>query len=91
MINYILKNKWHILFCLFWVTCAFADGDELSSIMGSARDNFGSGSTFIKLLYASEIIAGGYAWHKTKHPSAVIGIVILAVFMTFALKHWVFN
>lgn len=64
--------------------------DELSGVMTSVKENFGSGSTFIKLLYGAEIIAGGYAWHKTKHPSAVIGIVILTLFMTYALGHWVF-
>ncbi|EKE01122.1 MAG: hypothetical protein ACD_21C00209G0006 [uncultured bacterium] len=70
-------------------TSVFA-ADELAGAMSSVRDNFGANSVFIKLLYASEIVAGGYAWHKTKHPSAVIGIVVLALFMTFALAHWVF-
>lgn len=67
----------------------FAAGDELAEVMTSVKSNFGSDSTFIKLMYVAEIIAGGYAWHKTKHPSAVIGIVVLALFMTFALQHWV--
>ncbi|CAL7962430.1 Pilin (modular protein) [Gammaproteobacteria bacterium] len=88
----VLKNKKLILvfFTLVWLSNSVFAADELSSILTSAKENFGSDSTFIKLLYAAEIIAGGYAWHKTKHPSAVIGIVVLALFITFALKHWVF-
>lgn len=65
--------------------------DELATVMASAKENFGADSSFIKLLYGVEVIAGGYAWHKTKHPSAVIGIVVLALFMTFALKQFVFK
>ncbi len=95
----VFKNKYLNLVLIGWVflgvlgfSCSasvFA-ADELVGVMSSVKDNFGTGSAFIKLLYASEIVAGGYAWHKTKHPSAVIGIVILALFMTFALAHWVF-
>ena len=99
--NKILKNRWlshspALVFLAFlgvvgfsYSTSVFAT-DELAGVMDSVKANFGAGSAFIKLLYAAEIIAGGYAWHKTKHPSAVIGIVILALFMTFALGHWVF-
>jgi hypothetical protein len=98
--NGVLKNKWFkstsiffvVLgwFCFSYSSSVFA-ADELAGVMVSVKENFGSGSAFLKLLYAAEIIAGGYAWHKTKHPSAVIGIVILALFMTFALSHWVFG
>lgn len=98
--NIKLKNRWLnpalIIFTLLgflsfsYSTSIFA-GDELAGVMDSVKLNFGPGSAFLKLLYAAEIIAGGYAWHKTKHPSAVIGIVILALFMTFALSHWVFT
>jgi len=79
-----------ILFSACYAASIFAAGDELLDVMASAKANFGAGSTFIKLMYGAEIVAGGYAWHKTKHPSAVIGIVVLALFMTFALNHWVF-
>ena len=78
---------------LFGVLCTasiFA-ADELATVMATAKENFGADSSFIKLLYGAEVVAGGYAWHKTKHPSAVIGIVVLTMFMTFALKHWVFG
>ena len=96
----IIKNKWFnpILVCLaflgfFCVTSAFAldpaTGD-LKGIMTDAKENFGSNSALIRLFYAAEIIAGAYAWHKSKHPSAVIGIVVLALFVTYALKTWVF-
>lgn len=92
------KNTWaksiarfFILFGACYAVSIFAAGDELADVMASVKLNFGSGSTFIKLMYAAEIVAGGYAWHKTKHPSAVIGIVVLALFMTFALNHWVFG
>lgn len=82
--------KFVILSSVCYAASIFAAGDELADVMTSAKSNFGAGSTFIKLMYGAEIIAGGYAWHKTKHPSAVIGIVVLALFMTFALNHWVF-
>jgi hypothetical protein len=98
--NIKLKNRWLnpvLVFFTFlgilgfsYSTSIFAV-DELVGVMTSVKENFGAGSAFLKLLYAAEIIAGGYAWHKTKHPSAVIGIVILALFMTFALSHWVFT
>jgi hypothetical protein len=93
--NTALKNKWFKPILGFLVFLGFfcsgsAFADELKGVMDSVKENFGTDSTFIKLLYAAEIVAGGYAWHKTKHPSAVIGIVILTLFMTFALTHWVF-
>lgn len=94
--NSVLKSQQFssvlVLLTIFAVLCSdsvFA-ADELSGVMTSVKENFGAGSTFIKLLYGAEIVAGGYAWHKTKHPSAVIGIVILTLFMTYALGHWVF-
>lgn len=94
--NVVLKNRWFtpvlgfLIFSGFFCPISVFAADELAAVMDSVKANFGTGSTFIKLMYAAEIIAGGYAWHKTKHPSAVIGIVILALFMTFALTHWVF-
>jgi len=74
----------------FYSLSVFA-ADELATVMASAKENFGADSSFLKLMYGAEVIAGGYAWHKTKHPSAVIGIVVLAMFMTFALGHFVFK
>ena len=94
--NELLKSKWRpsLVFLAFLGVLGFSysvfAADELAGVMASVKENFGAGSAFLKLLYAAEIIAGGYAWHKTKHPSAVIGIVVLALFMTFALSHWVF-
>ena len=79
-----------LLFGAFYSASIFA-ADELATVMGAAKDNFGADSSFLKLMYGAEVIAGGYAWHKTKHPSAVIGIVVLAMFMTFALKQFVFK
>jgi hypothetical protein len=70
-------------------TTSLAAVDELSGVMEAVKTNFGAGSTFVKLLYVAEIFAGGYAWHKTKSPAAVIGIVVLAVFMNYALGHWI--
>jgi hypothetical protein len=98
--NIKLKNRWlnpaliifaSLGFLSFSYSTSIFAVDELVGVMTSVNENFGAGSAFIKLLYAAEIIAGGYAWHKTKHPSAVIGIVVLALFMTFALGHWVFK
>ena len=79
-----------LIFVVFYSASIFA-ADELATVMTGAKENFGADSSFTKLMYAAEIIAGGYAWHKTKHPSAVIGIVVLTMFMTFALNHWAFK
>ncbi len=73
---------------LSFSTTAFG-ADELLAVMTSVKENFGAGSTFIKIMYLAEIIVGGYTWHKTKNPAAVIGIVVLALFVNFALGHWV--
>ena len=92
-----LKNKplkdaliFLLIFLVFYSVSIFA-ADELATVMAGAKENFGVDSSFTKLMYAAEIIAGGYAWHKTKHPSAIIGIVVLAMFMTFALGHFAFK
>ena len=97
--NLVLKNRWFNPIFWFFVVLGFfcsasvfavdVAKDELTDVMTSAKLNFGAGSTVIKLMYLAEIIAGAYAWHKTKHPSAVIGIVVLALFTTFAMGHWV--
>jgi len=63
--------------------------DHLATVMTSVKENFGADSTFIKIMYLAEIIVGGYTWHKTKNPAAVIGIVILAIFVNFAITKWV--
>lgn len=63
--------------------------DELSGVMTSVKDNFGADSAFIKIMYIAEIIVGGYTWHKTKSPAAIIGIVVLAIFVNFAFNHWI--
>lgn len=63
--------------------------DQLAGVMDEVKANFGKDSTAVKLLYASEIIVGGYTWHKTKNPAAVTGVVILSLFMNFALGKWI--
>ena len=93
--NVISNNPWcvAVLTCLvFFGLCysisAFA-ADELAGVMGEVRANFGKDSTAVKLLYGAEIIAGGYAWHKTKNPAAVTGVVVLSLFMNYALNKWI--
>lgn len=65
--------------------------DDLSGVMESVKSDFGESSTFIKLLYLLEIIVGVYTYHKTKNIAAMLGIVIISIFMTYALSHWVFS
>jgi len=68
----------------------FAD-DDLSGVMEDVQKDFGSNSTFVKLLYLAEIIAAVYAYHKTKNIAVLIGILVISIFLTFALTHWVFK
>ncbi len=77
-----------VLFGAFYVQPIVLAADELAGILTPVKTNFGTGSTFVKLLYVAEIIAGGYGWYKTKSPAAISGIVVLALFMTYALDHW---
>lgn len=79
------------LICCSYPFTAFADGDELSGVMTSVKSNFGTDSTFIKLLYLAEVIVGVYTYHKTKNIPVLLGIVIVSLFLNFALGHWVFN
>jgi type IV conjugative transfer system pilin TraA len=73
---------------LFYSGSAFAV-DQLAGVMDEVKANFGKDSTAVKLLYGAEIIAGGYMWHKTKNPMAVTGVVILSLFMNYALGKWI--
>jgi len=70
---------------------AFADSDDLSDVMSSVKSDFGTNSTFIKLLYLLEIIAAVYGYHKSKNIGVLIGIVVISIFINFALGHWVFT
>jgi TraA. len=93
--NVVLSNPWCIailtclaLFGLCYSMSVFAD-DALAGVMTEVKANFGKDSTAVKLLYGAEIIAGGYAWHKTKNPAAVTGVVVLSLFMNYALGKWI--
>ncbi len=68
----------------------FAD-DDLKDIMGPVKDNFGTGSNFIKLVYLAEIMASIYAYHKTKNVAVFVGVLVISIFLTYALGHWVFK
>lgn len=68
---------------------AILAADELAGVMNEVKANFGKDSTAVKLMYAAEIIVGGYTWHKTKNPGAVTGVVVLSLFMNYALGKWV--
>ena len=93
--NFSIKKACKALFGLFtfsWLfysAMAFAE-DDLSGVMESVKSDFGSGSTFIKLLYLAEIIACVYGYHKTKNVALLAGIVVVSLFLNFALGHWVF-
>lgn len=67
-----------------------AEGDPLSELLPTAKNAFGANSTFIHLMYLLEVIACVYAYHKTKHFGAMLGIFVLPVVTNFALNHWVF-
>lgn len=75
----------------FYTLPALADDDELSGVMDTVKLTFGAQSTFIKLLYLLEIVVGVYTYHKTKNLAAMLGIVFISTFLTYALGHWVFK
>ena len=73
----------------FYSLSVFAEeADKLIPVLASATKNFGTGSTFMKLFLGTDIVAAGYAWHKTKHPAALIGPAVLALFVAFAQQLW---
>jgi type IV conjugative transfer system pilin TraA len=75
----------------FYSISAYADSDELSGVMSSVKSNFGTDSTFIHLLYLAEVVVGVYTYHKTKNIPVLLGIVIISLFLNYALGHWVFT
>lgn len=78
-------------FFIFYGLLAFADDDNLQGVMESVKGTFGIDSSFVKLLYLLEIVAGVYTYHKTKNIAAMLGIIFVSTFLTYALPHWVFK
>ncbi len=91
-----LSKKVRLVSCLFSfvyllsvIHPVFAGGgDVLEGISNSVSGTFGSGSTFIKLLYMGEIFASAVVYVKTKNLLVLAGIVILSLFLNFALQHF---
>ncbi|OGT07997.1 MAG: hypothetical protein A2X78_00785 [Gammaproteobacteria bacterium GWE2_37_16] len=75
----------------FYTLPALADDDDLKGVMEGVKATFGADSTFIKLLYLLEIVVGVYTYHKTKNLAAMLGIIFISTFLTYALPHWVFK
>lgn len=86
-----LLAQFFVFTWLLYPVFTFADADDLSGVMTSVKSDFGTGSTFIKLLYLAEIIACVYGYHKTKNIAILMGIVVVSLFLNFALGHWVFT
>ena len=80
-----------VLLGLTGSTAIFADdgGDLLSSALPQIKANFGLGSVFIKGLYLLEIYYGWRKWRETHNPWAVGGIVLVALYLTYAIGKWV--
>jgi len=92
-----LKFSWWIeigtifFLCLFYLKPVFADGDPLSGLMTTLQATFGTSSTFVHVLYLAEVVTGIVGFIKSKHPYSFVGIVLVTLFMTFALNTWVFT
>ena len=92
------KNKWFnsVLiyltlfgsFVVFYSTSVFAE-DLLSTALPDIKANFGLGSVFIKGLYLLEIYYGWRKWRETHNVWAVGGILLVALYMTYAIGKWV--
>lgn len=80
-----------VILNLFYTLPASAATDDLSNVMTSVQSDFGTGSTFIKIMYLLEIIVAVYGYHKSKNIGVLVGIVVISIFLNFALGHWVFN
>ncbi|EKE00612.1 MAG: hypothetical protein ACD_21C00314G0001 [uncultured bacterium] len=73
---------------VFYSTSVFAE-DLLSAALPDIKANFGLGSVFIKGLYLLEIYYGWRKWRETHNVWAVGGILLVALYMTYAIGKWV--
>jgi hypothetical protein len=85
----IISLAFGITFLMSFFHPAFADGVDALKDLGEAVDaNFGTSSTFMKLLYTIEVFGSAYAYIKTKNLALLSGVVVLSLFVNFALQHW---
>lgn len=73
---------------------AFADSpglDDLQGVTNSLKSDFGKGSTFVTILYLVEIVAAIMAYIKTKNLITLSGVIVISIFINFAIPHWVFR
>ena len=86
MVNKLLPPA---LLALVFLSSAVFAADELSGVLTSINESFGLKSVFIKVLYLMEIYYGWHKWRQTGNPWSAAGIVIVAMFFTYAIPHWV--
>lgn len=94
--NIVLKSKWFnsiLIFLaltgIFCSTSVFAE-DLLAGIKEPLRENFGSGSYIVKIIYLICILSSAYAYVETHNIKLAGKILVVSLFITFALSHWVF-
>lgn len=95
---FIIKNRWFNsiliyltcfgLLSFFYTPSAFAE-DLLSGALTDIKANFGLSSVFIKVLYLMEIYYGWRKYRETHNPFAVGSVVLVALYLTYAIGKWV--
>lgn len=65
--------------------------DDLSSAKTTLNDDFGKDSTFIGIVYLVEIIVAAVTYIKSKNMMALIGVVVISIFINFGFGHFVFS
>ena len=77
------------LISLLHVGQAIAD-DDLSGVKTSMQGDFGKDSTFVGAMYLVEIVMAGVTYIKSKNMMALIGVVLLSIFVNWAMGKYVF-
>jgi D-alanyl-lipoteichoic acid acyltransferase DltB (MBOAT superfamily) len=94
----LLKSKWFNpvlgvfvtlgLFC--FSTAVFAE-DLLKDAMPALKENFGTGSAVVKIIYLVDIISSVLIYIKTKDYKIAGSVLITLIYLTYTLNNMVFK
>ena len=93
----ILKSKWcnpvlgiAMISGLFFSNTGFAS-EILKEAMPALKENFGTGSIAIKMIYLAEILSAAFIYIKTKDYRIAGSILLVAIYLTYTLGNLVFQ
>ncbi|EKD45296.1 MAG: hypothetical protein ACD_69C00353G0007 [uncultured bacterium] len=91
------KNKWSnailgvfIILGLFCSTSIFAD-DLLKGALPALKENFGTDSAAVKIIYLVDIITSALFYIKTKDYKIAGSVLITLIYLTYTLNNMVFK